>query len=124
MLSAIRNNPKRVVENTVLSQSPSAVKTGLIIGPLIYGPGRGPVNQRSIQAPEIAKATLQLGHAFKLNDGENIWSNINVHDLASLVTSLVSAAIEGKEGLWNEQGLYNVENGGMVSYFHLCSGFD
>jgi hypothetical protein len=115
ILAAIQKNPKRVVENLVISQAPSSVKTALIVGPLIYGAGRGPVNQRSVQAPEIAKATLKLGHGFKLNEGKNIWNNIHVHDLASLVSLLVEAANEGKGGFWNEDGIFNVENGELVS---------
>ncbi|KAJ4406378.1 hypothetical protein N0V91_004587 [Didymella pomorum] len=114
ILAAIQKNPKRVVENLVISQAPSSVKTALIVGPLIYGAGRGPVNQRSVQAPEIAKATLKLGHGFKLNEGKNIWSNIHVHDLASLVSLLVEAANEGKGGFWNEDGIFNVENGELA----------
>ena len=114
ILSMLRSNPKRIVENTVLSQLPSTVKTALIVAPLIYGAGRGPVNQRSIQAPEIVKTTLKLGHGFKLGDGLSIWSNIHVQDLASLVCSLVSAAVEKKDGVWNEDGVYNVEHGEMV----------
>ncbi|KAJ4350810.1 hypothetical protein N0V95_004423 [Ascochyta clinopodiicola] len=114
ILSIIQNNPKRVVENLVLSQTPSSVKTALIVGPLIYGVGRGPVNQRSVQAPEIAKATLDLGHGFKLNDGQNIWSNIHVHDLANLVSMLVGAARDGKDGFWNKEGIFNVENGELA----------
>lgn len=115
ILSTIRKNPKRVVENLVISQAPSSVKTALIVGPLIYGVGRGPVSQRSVQAPEIAKATLKLGHGFKLNEGKNIWSNVHVHDLASLVSLLVGAAKDGKDGFWNEDGVFNVENGELVS---------
>ncbi|KAJ8111477.1 hypothetical protein OPT61_g5934 [Boeremia exigua] len=114
ILAAIRNNPKRVVENLVISQTPSSVKTALIVGPLIYGVGRGPVNQRSVQAPEIAKATLKLGHGFKLNEGKNIWSNIHVHDLSSLVSLLVGAARENKDGFWNKDGIFNVENGELA----------
>jgi nucleoside-diphosphate-sugar epimerase len=116
ILSIIRGNSKRVVENTVLSQPPSAIRTAIIPGPLIYGVGRGPVNQRSVQAPEIARAVLKLGHGFELGDGENAWSNIHVQDVASLVVLLVSAAIEGKDGIWHENGIYNVENGALVSY--------
>lgn len=115
VLSTIRKNPKRVVENLVISQAPSSVKTSLIVGPLIYGVGRGPVNQRSVQAPEIARATLKLGHGFKLNEGKNVWSNVHVHDLASLVSLLVDAAKDGKDGFWNEDGVFNVENGELVS---------
>jgi hypothetical protein len=115
ILSAIQQNPKRVVENLVISQDPSGVKTALIVGPLIYGVGRGPISQRSVQAPEIAKTTMKLGHGFKLNEGKNIWSNIHVHDLANLVSLLVGAAKEGKDGFWNEDGVFNVENGELVS---------
>ena len=104
------------MENLVISQSPSSVKTALIVGPLIYGVGNGPVNQRSVQAPEIAKTTLKLGHGFKLNEGKNIWSNIHVHDLASLVSLLVGAAKDGKDGFWNEEGVFNVENGELVRH--------
>lgn len=114
VLSAIQNNPKRIVENLVLSQEPSSVKTAIIVGPLIYGVGRGPVNHRSVQAPEIAKSTLKLGHGFKLNEGKNIWSNIHVHDLSALVALLVEAAKEGKEGFWNQDGVFNVENGELA----------
>lgn len=115
IVSAIENNPKRIVENLVISQDPSSVKTALIVGPLIYGAGRGPVNQRSVQAPEMARATLQLGHGFRLNEGKNIWSNIHVRDLASLVSLLVEAAKDSKKGFWNKDGVFNVENGELVS---------
>lgn len=104
-----------MVENLVISQAPSSLKTALIVGPLIYGVGRGPVNQRSVQAPEIAKATLKLGHGFRLNEGKNAWSNIHVHDLASFVLLLVKAAKNGKDGCWNENGVFNIENGELVS---------
>lgn len=122
MLSAIQSNPKRVVENLVLSQESSSIKTAIIVGPLIYGAGRGPVNQRSVQAPEITKATLQLGHGFKLNEGKNVWSNIHVHDLSDLVALLVQAAREGKDGFWNHGGVYNVENGELVSSPTVTAG--
>jgi len=122
ILAAIQKNPKRVVENLVISQAPSSVKTALIVGPLIYGVGRGPVNQRSVQAPEIARATLKLGHGFKLNEGKNIWSNIHVQDLASLVSLLVDAANESKDGFWNEDGIFNVENGELVSLWSEFQG--
>lgn len=90
----------------------------MIVGPHIYGVGRGPINQRSVQAPEITRATLQLGHGFKLNEGQNIWSNIHVHDLSNLVSLLVEAAKDGRDGFWNHDGVFNVENGELVS-FHL-----
>lgn len=115
ILSVLKDNPKRVVDQAVLSQSASAVRTALIIGPLIYGVAQGPGNTRSIQAPEIARVTLKLGHGIKLNEGANAWSNVHVRDIAGLICVLVRRAVAGEERGWNEEGVYNVENGEMVS---------
>jgi nucleoside-diphosphate-sugar epimerase len=114
ILSIIRKLPTRPVDNLVIEQPPDEIKTALVVGPLIYGTGRGPCNTRSIQADEIAKATLELGHGFKLNEGENIWSNIHVADLGHFIAQLVEAANRGKVGIWNTDGVYNVAVSEMV----------
>ncbi|KAF2179689.1 NAD(P)-binding protein [Zopfia rhizophila CBS 207.26] len=113
ILTLISKNPKRVVENLVISQDSFKVKAALVIGPLIYGEGRGPVNTRSIQAPEIARLTLQEKEGFRLGEGRNSWSNIHVHDLSNLVLELVGAATSAKSGVWNKDGIYFPENGQM-----------
>ena len=109
----IRGNPKRVVENNLLSQ-PAGVRTALLIVPLIYGEGRGPLNQRSIQAPEIARCIIQGGHGFRLQAGHNAWSNIHVHDLSDQIVALTEAALIQPPALWNENGIYCLESGEMV----------
>lgn len=114
ILSVIENNSKRPVDKLVISQDPSKVKTAFIVGSHIYGTGRGPSNTRSVQAPEIVRATLKLKEGFRLGEGKNNWSNIHVHDLSDLIVSLVDAAAEGKSGLWNKEGIYFPENGNMV----------
>ncbi|OBT76837.1 hypothetical protein VF21_04794 [Pseudogymnoascus sp. 05NY08] len=111
ILSIIFNSPRRSVDNLVLSQDPSRIKTALLICPLIYGAGRGPGNQRSIQAPEIARVSLKNKEGFKLDAGQNSWSNIHVHDLSDLCLKLVEAAVSQKHGLWNKEGIYCPENG-------------
>jgi len=111
----IKSTPTRIVDNLVISQSPSSIKTALIVGPLIYGTGRGPGNTRSIQAPEIARVTLQEKQGFRVGQGLSAWSNIHIRDLSLLIVKLVEAAATGREGLWNEEGLYLPENGYMVS---------
>lgn len=117
ILSTITSNPQRTVDNLIISQNPSEIKTALVIGPLIYGTGRGPVNIRSVQAPEIARVTLKLGQGFVLGAGRNTWSNIHVHDLGSLFVKLVQAAIlQREEGLWNKDGIYTPENGAKVCH--------
>lgn len=109
----IRSNPKRVVENNIISQ-PAQVRTALLVIPLIYGKGRGPGNQRSIQAPEIARCTLKLGHGFRIETGQNAWSNIHIHDLSDQVLALTEVALNQREGLWSENGIYCLEDGKMV----------
>jgi hypothetical protein len=112
--SIIENSPKRAVDNLVIVQDEEKVKTALIVGPLIYGIGRGPGNTRSIQAPEIARVTLKLHEGFKLGEGKNKWSNVHVHDLSDLIVKLIEAAENGKHGLWNKEGVYFPENGLLV----------
>lgn len=114
VIDIIKASPARVVDNLVLAQNPSVVKTAIIPGPIIYGLGQGPVNVRSIQGPELAKYTLQNGACFAVGKGNSAWSNIHVRDLGSLFVLLFKAASEGR-GSWNEDGLYLPENGVMVS---------
>lgn len=109
--SIIKNNPARVVDNLVLAQDPAKVRTALIIGPLIYGQGRGPGNQRSVQVPEIARITLQTGAGFRVGAGKNAWSNVHIQDLGAFFKAVLEAIASDKADCWNEQGIYVVENG-------------
>ena len=113
----IKSDSKRVVEATLMSQR-AGVRTTLLIVPLIYGKGRGPINQRSMQAPDIAKCIIELGHGFRLQAARNTWSNIHIHDLSDQIVTLTEAAIEQRPGLWNEDGIYCPENGKMVMNYY------
>lgn len=113
--STILNSSARVVDHLVLAQDPAKVKTALISGPLIYGTGKGPGNTRSIQTPEMARVTLQKGEGFRVCAGKSVWSNIHISDLGLLFERLLNAAVEQKTDCWNENGVYAVENGKMVS---------
>ncbi|KNG88522.1 hypothetical protein ANOM_003243 [Aspergillus nomiae NRRL 13137] len=119
-ISEIRNiitsSPKRAVDNLLLSLSARNphVRTAIIYGPLIYGQGRGPVNQRSIQLPDLAKSTIQHGHGLQVGRGLSCWSNIHVSDIAQLVVKLTQEASNSRNAsLWNENGIYFAENGKM-----------
>jgi nucleoside-diphosphate-sugar epimerase len=114
VIEVIRTSPARVVDNLVLDQSPVDVKTALLPGPLIYGTGRGPINTRSIQGPEMARYALQNGHAFVVGEGQAAWSNVHVSDVGKLIVLLVEAALDGRDGLWNQEGIYFPENGLLV----------
>ncbi len=114
IISTISNSATRKVENLVMSQDPSKVKTALLVAPLIYGTGRGLGNTRSVQAPEIARVTLVNKQGFQLEGGKNKWSNVHVNDLSQLCTLLVEAAIAQQNGIWNKEGIYCPENGVKV----------
>lgn len=114
IVSIIRNNPARIVDNLVLDQDSSKVKTALIVGPLIYGTGEGPGNTHSIQIPEMARVTLEKGEGFRVGAGKSVWSTIHVRDLGAILSKLADAAAEGQANARNENGVYCVEGGKKV----------
>ncbi|GKZ36082.1 hypothetical protein AbraIFM66950_006989 [Aspergillus brasiliensis] len=100
---------KRVVDNLILSLPPAAnrPKTALIFPPIIYGRGRGPVNQRSIQVPELARVTMQRRGGVRVGKGAATWSNVHISDVSTIFVKLVEKALRDEDGeLWNENGLY------------------
>jgi hypothetical protein len=112
------NSPKRVVDHLVrgLPSSNPHARTAIVYGPLIYGKGRGPINQRSIQIPDLAQASLQAGRGLHVGRGLNTWSTIHIADLTNLVVKLACEASKAKNPqLWNENGVYFAESGKIVS---------
>lgn len=121
-ISEIRNiitsSPNRAVDNLLLNLSATQpqARTAIVYGPLIYGMGRGPANKRSIQLPDVAKATLQYGHGVQVGKGLSCWNNIHISDLTRLIVRLVQEATSTRKNasLWNENGVYFAENGKLV----------
>ncbi|KAF4969158.1 hypothetical protein FSARC_3534 [Fusarium sarcochroum] len=106
----IRAHDSRVVDNYILKaakETPS-VKTALVLPPIIYGKGQGPVKQRSVQIPALSKVALERGHAVRAGRGLAKWTNVHVADLARLFTLLAEAGAKGNEDekLWGENGIY------------------
>lgn len=65
--------PHRSVDKIVLAagrEDSSPVRTAIVCPPTIYGKGRGPGNQRSIQMPELAKCILQEKKGFQVGAGK------------------------------------------------------
>jgi len=108
--ATIRKHQNRTVDNFTLdiSDQTPAVKTALVIPSLIYGQGRGPGNQRSIQIPELARIALQRKRAAQIGAGANVWSNVHISDLSSLLVSLVESALSGSDDkrIWGASGLF------------------
>jgi len=105
----------RDVDKIVLAASKGAgeVKTAIVCPPCIYGPGRGPGNQDSVQVYKYSAATLKRGKGFIINEGANIWTESHIRDLSKIFLGLVTSALEpnGGKATWNEDGYYFSETG-------------
>jgi hypothetical protein len=124
-VSALTNLPDsafhREIDKIVLAAgtaNPGVVKTAVVCPPTIYGPGRGPGNQRSRQVYSLANATLRRGKAPRLGRGLTEWDNVHIHDLSNLFVLQVEAAIQNKaelaHELWGAKGYFLAENGHHV----------
>jgi nucleoside-diphosphate-sugar epimerase len=117
--------PHRVTDKMVLAagtEHGDQVKTAIVCPPTIYGVGRGPGNQRSVQIPDLIKGTLQKGHGFHVGAGKTRWSHVHVSDLSDLYLKLVENAAAGgslaewpdKPALWGGEAYFFSENGEHV----------
>ncbi|KAF2490435.1 nucleoside-diphosphate-sugar epimerase [Lophium mytilinum] len=108
----------RNVDKIVLAageQHPGKVFTAIVCPPTIYGPGRGPDNQRSHQAYEMSRVTLERGKGFQVEGGQNLWTQVHVHDLSNVFLRLVEEAVKGGgAATWGAEGYYFTENGDFV----------
>ncbi|OAG05407.1 NAD(P)-binding protein [Paraphaeosphaeria sporulosa] len=109
----------RNVDKIILAaaeKNPGKIFTAIVCPPAISGPGRGPDNQRSVQAYELTKATLKRGKGFQVNAGQNIWHHVHVQDLSNVFLGLVTAALQpgGGKATWNEEGYYFAEAGSFL----------
>ncbi|KAI0157631.1 nucleoside-diphosphate-sugar epimerase [Xylariaceae sp. FL1272] len=107
----------RDVDKIVLPTNDAAgVKTLIVCPPLIYGPGRGPVNQRSIQVYGMTEFTIKNGYApVQAGPGSPEWDNVHIHDLGHFFVLAVDAALD-------EQKRNNSEIFGPHGYFFLNNG--
>ncbi|KAH7161141.1 hypothetical protein EDB81DRAFT_783874 [Dactylonectria macrodidyma] len=117
-----RAHPGRVVDNYLLDvakKSPS-IKTALVLPPIIYGVGEGPVNQRSIQILTLSKVALERGKAITVGKGESRWGNVHVGDIGKLFASLAEAGAKGNEdeALWGDNGIY-LTGTGEISWLEI-----
>ena len=107
--------PHRKNDKNVINADSPKVKTAIVCPPTIYGPGRGPGNQRSHQIPELARSMLEKKSGFQVGEGENLGPHVCVHDLSDCYVRLVEAAVEGGgKATWGKEGYYFVENGELV----------
>lgn len=105
----------RNVDKVILAagtENESRVQTAIVCPPTIYGQGRGPGNQRSIQLPGLTRCILEQRKGIQIEAGRADWSNVHVYDLSSCYLALVEAAVDhGGKATWGVEGYYFTENG-------------
>lgn len=108
----------RNVDKIVLAASaatPDLIKTAIVCPPTIYGQGRGPDNQRSIQLPITCQAVLKQKKGFVIGSGENVWTQSHIQDLSELYLLLgEAAAVGGGSATWGPEGYYLTDNGSFI----------
>ncbi|KAG8925852.1 hypothetical protein FRC00_003543 [Tulasnella sp. 408] len=80
----------------------SAGKTGLIdpyiIAPAtVYGKGRGPVRNLSIQVNNMIRVALRRKEVVQTGPGTNVWNSVHIDDLADLYGLVLDHALSGKD---------------------------
>lgn len=124
----VKRYPSRAVDNyihDVATQDAGTVNTALLVGPIIFGAGRGPGNRRSIQIPELARTAIERRRAWQVGRGLSVWDHVHVRDLSGITLRLVERAVGGggggdQSGLWGEEGVYFAGVGHLVR-FSFCS---
>jgi nucleoside-diphosphate-sugar epimerase len=120
LLSMPEDAPHHFSDKVVLraAEQTKSVQTAIVCPPAIYGAGRGPDNQRSVQIPELCAATIKNEFTPKINAGQAWWNFVHVHDLSALYLLLVEKAAaggitadwEGKPATWGKEAYYLCEN--------------
>ncbi|KAI0881628.1 uncharacterized protein GGS22DRAFT_172600 [Annulohypoxylon maeteangense] len=105
--------PHRNVDKLVLGAGEDThIKTAVVCPPVIYGIGRGPVNQRSLQIPLLIENFIKRGKAFQIAEGKAYWNNVHIHDLSDLFALFFQEALSGdKKEVWGTDSYYFAENG-------------
>jgi len=108
--------PHRNVDKVVLGAGSSTIRVAIVCPPTIYGRGRGPDNQRSVQVPELARVTIEANHGWQVGKGKARWGSVHIKDLSDLFLNLVERAAAGPmdRNLWNENGYYFASRGEIV----------
>ena len=116
--AALHRNVDKIVLEAAKAY-PDRVKTAIVCPPTIYGIGRGPDSQRSIQLPELCRLSLQDGQSFMVNQGLAYWGHVHIQDLSALYLKLVEAAVatdsaskgSSEAQIWGPEAYYFCEGG-------------
>jgi nucleoside-diphosphate-sugar epimerase len=104
-------NPHRNVDLLLTKfHQPNSSDLDLVIiaPPTIWGVGTGPDNVLSIQVPALVSAAIEQRQAYNVGTGENVWTHINILDLADLYVLILQNVLKEPN---RHSGFYLAENG-------------
>ncbi|MEF9477569.1 NAD-dependent epimerase/dehydratase family protein [Chryseobacterium sp. RRHN12] len=91
-----------LINNYVLQSVKKSIRSIVIVPTMVYGEGLG-IKKDSIQIPALINFSRKKGHGVYFGEGENVWSNLHIEDLADLYVLALEKAKEGS--------MYYAENG-------------
>jgi len=104
---SIETYPQRTTDITVINTGLElSVKTYLIMSPLIYGIGTGPVNKLSIQSPAIIRDMIKHENSIVIGKGKAIWNHVHIEDLVQLYELILHKVISGESIPEGKKGFY------------------
>ncbi|MDW9382719.1 NAD-dependent epimerase/dehydratase family protein [Chryseobacterium sp. JV558] len=91
-----------LINDYVLQSVQKGIKSIVIVPTMVYGEGLG-IKKDSIQIPALVNFSQKKGHGVYFGEGENIWSNVHIEDIADLYVLALEKAKGGS--------IYYAENG-------------
>ncbi|ELR10305.1 hypothetical protein GMDG_04688 [Pseudogymnoascus destructans 20631-21] len=88
------------------------VKTAIISSSAVYGFGRGPISKRGGKLTAMMRAIILHKSPFKVENGKNYWSAVDIDNLARAYLCLVEKALGPVgvgDGHWDSKGYYVAE---------------
>ncbi|KAA1475297.1 NAD(P)-binding protein [Dentipellis sp. KUC8613] len=94
-------------------------RTYIILPGTVYGLATGKlvdagiINHRSMQIPDLIRASLDRGQGGVIGEGKNVWPNVEIHDVAQLFIVVFDAALAHSEhpSPHGREGYFFAENG-------------
>ena len=98
----------------------SNVHVAIVCPPCVYGRGTGTGKVVSWQLPQLVKHFIKRGKGFIVNEGEAVWGNVHVVDLAEIYLHLFHLALNESQDphLWDATGGYYLAASGEHHWGH------
>ncbi|KIO27839.1 hypothetical protein M407DRAFT_22891 [Tulasnella calospora MUT 4182] len=88
----------RNVDLTIFEAGERGLVDAYIVAPTtIYGKGRGPVRNLSVQVNSLIRTAVKYGQVLQVGPGTNVWSNVHIDELVDLYVLLFNLALSSRQ---------------------------